>query len=484
MQQNNNNNNNGKRAKSTAASLSKGEKREVKQMVDSKLAKQPFSQQPIKIPKNLKTEHKSDTSLSKLKDNLRFVRDGIKPENTLSPDALRYVKLLDKPFTAQWGDAGELPVKPLLYDNSASPPPTRVIRCGGSYNWSVPAGSAAWICLGGVQNKLAVAPLNADQDLFIPYAMYNSVRVNATPTYYNVTFGAPYDGRSTTSVGAGSGGGVAGFIYNTTDTEFAPVVNLADTVVINETTGGRILRWDNLETTGDMPPDDPSAYTFRPVACAVRIVPVDTAQNVGGTIQAMLIPESSNEQYVNGGDGVLGTGGAVVIENMSDHIIKRGTNIFESRWLPSDPDYKFHIASNGNASYATNAEKCVQNGRHWIKVTPPASTANSYMVQYVTFFELKGTTIGQSGTIARPNPQLGAKVSSAVQNVMHNDLNKELRVNQISDMSTLEVAKDHPTIGPMIEEKSTLKGAKGVFDNIGSVISTIGSVAAPLLTLL
>ena len=219
--------------------------------------------------------------------------------------------------------------------------------------------------------------------------------------------GAPYDNRNG-GVGQGAGMAVAGYIYQTTDTHGAPVADTFTNLLGTPgggTTGPMILQWSNTATQGNMMYGNSSQYMYRPVAAGIRITPLDSVTKVGGCIDSVVIPFAANEAYCSSlavgspqfDDKILGLPG---------HHVKRGTDTFEVRWLPSQVDYTFSITSAyGNSATQNDLIKSGNNARCWVKITPADSAvATKYRVEYIGFYEIAGACTMPSATVCSSLP--------------------------------------------------------------------------------
>lgn len=466
-----------------------------------------ISDQPrIKVPRNLRY-HVSESSGKDAAQESRAVRNIKKilsPDEMLSPDVKRYCALLDKPLTAPWGDEGEIQVKPPLYEDLVPPASTTTCRQFGQTNLSCTGKEEIWIVLcGGAGNQQA---FTLDNDLdegdttnfagvtTCPTAQVAGVNVESALC---CTFGAPRDNRAL--VGgqpAESGGeGVAGYWYRAKKgANLPPVVNFYQNIGSAAMEGihslepnfsaSNLLQWGSTAAYGDMSPEDSAEYCYRPVASGIQVTPLNTEFSVGGAYDAAVIPQGTNDTYVSifgtAGAGEGFAAGAQPFLALPDHRIERANGSLELNWLPGEQDYAFlqttehlfdaGVGVSGGYKQITGKTTAVNNARAFIRITPP-SVPNpdedgeyTFVASYVSFFEIAGKCIQSSGTIPRPQPDLGSKVSTAVQESLHTEIND--RSSQVTKGATFQAACDHPKLGPMVEKASTLDGAKGALDEI------------------
>lgn len=470
--------------------------------------------------KNLRTKDPNALGDAKHREALNSIMKCCDPKACLSPDAQRYTALLDRPFDAAWGDEGELPVRPLVYEETVPPTATEVCRQFGQVTISIPAGSRADIfgCVGAGNQQSTYYPTTGST--FAPDGDATGVaQVNVsgiqsgTGFRYCATLGAPNDG-SFIDVQSGATGdlmgcGVFGF-YNVQG-----VSALAPTAV---TATATFLEWGSASPFGSMSKGDSGAFKYRPIAGGLMITPVDAELAVGGSYDCEIIPNANNDPFVIGaGSGnPYGTSNSISdIWALPDHKITRGDNMFQVNWLPSRLDYGFKrtqgaciglIGAQASAAlFASNVTNAIgvspgsavplksnevnialatvaRNARVCATITPPNDgNAHEYVLSYVSFYEVAGSCVQQTATVPRPQPTLGAKVATAVQNDLQQEV--EDRTTQVSKGAAFEVMKDHPQIGPMIEKSKDLQGAKSTLTEILDFGKSILPIAEGLLAL-
>jgi hypothetical protein len=403
------------------------------------------------------------------------------PESCMSPDAQRYVALLDKPLTAPWGDDGEIQVKPLTYPTVVPPSSTAVCRCYGQTNVGIPTattGGKAWVVF--TPGPANIQGEDGDDGVKLAAANISDSQAGTDTLCY--TLGMPNDGRATVGSSVSGGLGCGGYYYVQ-----AGGAALADPPSVELVHGGRVMTADaffgperlllfgNPTPFGDMIPDDSGAYKARPIAAGILITPVDAELSVGGAYNACVIPMATNPSFVY--TPVTGTGGVGLSTNVSDfyslpdHEIKRADGACEVHWLPGRLDYDFYQTgshtSNGGGVFGSSGvpSGAANNARVFIEIIPPQDgNIHTYTLSYVVFYEVAGRAILEEGTVPRPQPSLGAKVATAVQNSLNVEMSS--RAGQVTKSSTFEVLKDHPKIGPMIEKSDSLDGAKSTMSEI------------------
>jgi hypothetical protein len=212
-----------------------------------------------------------------------------------SPDACRVADLMDNPFTAPWGDEGEMQVKNLTYEEAVPPSTTATCRNYGQITVSGAAGQAIWVVMGGGamnQQNIAQIDFSGDDGDTTRFAAPILAAQKDPLPYLCFTPGAPFDGRdvAASATGVPVGGGCAGYWYtsNVTDAPYVDFSAAPGTIGGVATANGgqfyiqNILQWGNEQPFGDMDPGDSSQYKFRPVAAGLRIVPIDAELSVGG----------------------------------------------------------------------------------------------------------------------------------------------------------------------------------------------------------
>jgi len=462
----------------------------------------------IRQPKNLHSAPHGQNEVNKVERLLSKMMD---PNELLSPDAKRYCELLQKPLTAEWGDEGEQQVKPILYDGIVPPTSTQTVRAFGQLTISsgalatstVPA-QAVWICLAAGAGNIQRAPFQpTEASVGSDTIQYSHPLVSNSGGLVNslcYTLGAPPDGR--VGVGAAVAGGlpVAGYWYSDSNIQAPPSVDLTnggkiETALVNSNGAGSkfssnyLLTWGSPVPFGDMFSDDSAIYKYRPVAFGVQVTPVDIELEVGGAFNVSIIPQATNDPYVGtptvGGNG---DGFSVSVNDfyaLPDHKIERADGTLTAAWLPSRMDYSFlqtHSLQSTAGTFGTSPglTTSAANVRFFIQIVPPADgKVHVYTVTYVGFYEVAGTCVEETGIVPRPQPSLGAKVATTVQNALYNEIDD--RPTSITKGAAFEVAKDHPKIGPMIEESKTPEDAKSVFSEVLSFGKELLPFAALLL---
>jgi hypothetical protein len=411
----------------------------------------------IQQHKNLVAEPPAERGVSRAE---RWLAKNMSPEDLMSPDARRYCALLDDPLNAPWGDVGEVSVRPLVYTETVPPSTTKTVRCFGQTEIQIPPNYHAWVMLAGGSANIVAGDDEDGDDL--GYAWPNLFANAGVAGSYCATLGAPNDGR--TLAGAGSGQGVAGYYY------LSNAVGDAPSISTNETVAQRfLLSWGSPVPLGELTAADSSQYKYRPVAGGILITPDDVTFEVGGHYDAMIIPQATNTPYVASSalNPNLGTApNEASILALPDHCIQRADDSISVNWLPGRMDYSF-LATQTTA-VATLVPATVAdapNARVWIKIEPPNTTnPHSYVLSYTGFFEVGGRCVQQVGSVPRPQPSLGAKVATSVQNNLNIELDDRSR--QVTEGATLEVMKDHPKIGPMVEDCKSMPEAKSALDEI------------------
>jgi len=433
----------------------------------------------------------------------------------LSPDAYRYSKLLEDPLRAPWGDEGEVKVRPLIYVDQVPPSSTDVSRNFGQTTISIPAGQVLTVALTigpGNINSTPTGYINADSlsddvqlaspNFFEPLALN---RPSFTPSggYGKVAIlGAPKNDSPSGDVSAAAlppGAtatdaqyyqGCAGYWYlSDAGDQTAPVIDTNNYGLHNGVTYSKMntLDWGNPPTFGGMVPLDSSTFKYRPVAGGVQITPITAEFQLGGQVDIEVIPYSTNEAFTTSYNfNQVGQATYQELLAIPDHKVVRADNTIEAAWLPSRLDYSFYKmdAAVQNQVFtqvaptvqvqgflpanALNQNITSQNSRMFIRVTPaPGITAaTDVTLSYVGFYEIAGKCIEQTGTVPRANPGLGSKIGTAIQESMLNEMPTSDRTKQITDGTVLQMAKDHPKLGPMVEDKSTLPEAKSFLSEV------------------
>jgi hypothetical protein len=226
------------------------------------------------------------------------------------------------------------------------------------------------------------------------------------------------------------------------------------------------LAWGSPVPAPDMGTDDSAQYKYRPVAGGILITPNDTTFAVGGHYDAMVIPQATNEPYVSAGNPELGqSSNAADILALPDHCIQRADAAISVNWLPGRADYSFlKTTFSRDALALTGSTVDAVNARVFIRISPPTGQDHSFVLSYSGFFELSGRCVQQVGSVPRAQPSLGAKVATAVQNNLNIELDDRSR--QITEGTTLEMMKDHPKIGPMIEGCDSMPKAKSTLSSV------------------
>jgi len=483
----------------------------------------------IQGPKNLRSvQHTNDAS--KIEKLLSKV---LSPEQCLSPDARRYAKLLQNPLTAEWGDEGEHQVKPLLYDGIVPPMSTLVVRQFGQMtvrSSSAQAGGKIMVVLcGGAGNQQADALFNRDVDSGSDVTRFAHPNVSSAggssiQTQFAgklcYTLGAPRDGRAINNelgaTGLEGGGGVAGYWYHDLNPAAPPTSDLGSNQSIDvkmlaasgnafRFSVANLLQWGSPVPLGGMKADDSSVYKYRPVAFGIQVTPVDAELSVGGQYNISVVPQATNDAYFGASLTPGNTGGVSTgIQDfyaLPDHMVERADSSVTAAWLPGRQDYSFlqthslfssavpgptlgAFPEQGGAG-ATDLPVTTgaANARFVVEIIPPPQTAegiqiHAYVLSYVGFYEVAGQCIQTLGTVPRPQPTLGAKMATAVQDQLMVEVDD--RTTSLPKAAAFEVAKDHPVVGPMIEDTSNANEAKSLF----SEVIDFGKELLPLVTLL
>jgi len=421
----------------------------------------------------------------------KVLAKALDPKELLSPDAQRYAALLDAPFEAEWGDAGERQVKPLLYADITPPATTQTIRCYGQKTVSIAAGQKMVVGFAvGNANQVDPYPnVSVDVRGVAPLVM-TSAGVAAKGCAF---LGMPNCGNGNfngANLGSGQGGtaaggqGCAGYTYkegvltdNALATSSLAVMNEAD-----------LLHWGSAPPLGDMDIGDATSFKYRPVAGGLMITPAAAVDDLGGTINISVIPQANNFDWARASGNTHGVSNSLAdFYGLPDHKIVRGDKMVTVNWLPGRQDYDFLVPygapSDGAGTFSpvnfqnTEAGEC----RVFAEIIPAdtAAATTNYVLTYIGFYEVSGYSVNATGTVPRPQPSLGAKVATAVQDNLF--IENENRSRQVQDTSALEVAKDHPKLGPMIEDCKTAKEAKSWFSEILDLGKEIVPLAAMLL---
>lgn len=411
----------------------------------------------------------------------RWLSQNMSPEDLMSPDGLRYTRLLDDPLNAPWGDQGEVQVRPLIYEETVPPSTTKTIRCFGQQGITIPDGDQAWVvfCV-GAGNPVGTEGEDGDDLTFAwPNWFGPAVVAPASPCSNMATLGAPNNGIQDLSPTAGGGNGIAGYYYVEGASSTSPPS-------IGTFGGGPAQRtmmpWGSPPALGGMSVDDSAQYKFRPVAGGLLITPTDTTFASGGFYDAMIIPQATNEPYVtSANDGNGSSANCADILALPDHCIERADAAMSVNWLPGRGDYGFlKTAAPGVAidpQFSANGQDATC-ARVFVRISPPAGQAHNFILSYTGFYEVAGRCVQQVGSVPRAQPTLGAKVATSVQNNLNIELDDRSR--QVSEGTTLELIKDHPKIGPMVENCDSMPKAKSA---LSSVIE-LGSELLPLVGLL
>jgi len=448
--------------------------------------------------KNMGTEPKygavsrADKAISKM----------FKADNLLSPDVMRYVRLLDKPFEAEWGDEGEAPVRPPIYAETTPPSNTTVVRMFGQQRVSVTAGNKLMVayCVGAANDNDPAPGFASDDRLISPNVGYNAAANPNTLCFFagcpNMSNGNFVGANLTTGSGVGGttpagGQGCAGFMYQVAVNSAAALVtdtsNVGNPAITGFTGQAGLLTWSNLIPLSGMYAGQPSAFKYRPVAGGIMITPTDSTTTLGGSFTAAVIPSANNYAWAaTNASNTHGTStGIGDFYGLPDHVIQRGDSCFTVNWLPSRTDFSFAVpyglTSTAGAIFNTTPFANTEAGqaRTWIELVPPNGAAANYTLTYVAFYEVAGLAVNYAGNVPRPQPSLGAKVATAIQNNLYQEI--EQRDRQVEDQTTLEVLKDHPKIGPMVEQAQDAPQAKSMLAEIASFAKDIIPLAATLL---
>jgi hypothetical protein len=407
---------------------------------------------------------------------------------------------MDKPFDAPWGDEGEIQVKPVLYSDIVPPSTTSTTRCFGQKTIVVPSGYCAWVvvCVGAGNQQMN--PVGGDENdgdttrysswIFSPGGTGNVPTAGGLNNMY-FTPGAPNDGRPVGGITSGeAGGGVAGYWYisNVSDppaTEFGTLGGRVNqyNVINNQLAfdGTNLLTWGNQTPFGDMDANDSSSYKYRPIAGGLLITPNDPQLAVGGQYNAQIVPQATNESYTRSpvvagnSNSQLAAGEVATVYALPDHAIKRGDSSMEVHWLPGRQDYDFLqtqscvVTAGVPDNYQAGINTGVNNARVLVQIIPPpdvdgSTPTHEYTLSYIGFYEVAGRCIQTTGVVPRPQPSVGAKLATSVQNSLNSELSD--RRGQVTQGTCLEIAKDHPKIGPMIEQSRTMPEAKSTFKEI------------------
>jgi hypothetical protein len=416
-------------------------------------------------PVGVKSERKAE----------RFLEKNMNAQDLLSPDALRYCNLLDDPLNAPWGDEGEVAVRPLVYTETVPPSTTKTIRCFGQQELSIPAGQQAWVmfCIGAGNSG------DLQQDQGDTLGVAQPVYVDAGNPLFLVTPGAPNDGRgslispytyATPTFGAGNG--CAGWYYCNAVSSNPPSIQSGR---INDAAPAlpprHVLFWGSPVPFGDMVEDDSSAYKYRPVAGGILITPDETTFELGGHYDAMVVPQATNDSYVTASEPDRGKSVSIAdVLALPDHCIQRADDAITVNWLPGRQDYSFlksYPSADVQTLHAADGQFFVDspNCRVMVLITPPQNAnPHTYVLSYTGFYEVAGQCVQQVGSVPRAAPTVGAKIATSVQNNLNIELDDRSR--QVTEGTTLEVMKDHPKIGPMIEGCDSMPKAKSTLSEI------------------
>lgn len=474
--------------------------------------------------KNLRTKDDHARNLGGEKA-IKTIMAACEPDKCMSPDACRYSKLLDRPFDAPWGDEGEMPVRPLVYEETVPPTATSVCRQFGQTTVTIKPGFVLNVmgCVGSGNQQstyyvagnpaIAVAP-DGDPTGVAMINVFDNYPIGDKTYATAVTLGAPNDGRVATGPNSAPGSmlgvGCFGFF------EQQPIGNApgATTGNLGSSIQTEPLYWGSQPPFGDMNAGDSAAYKYRPIAGGLMVTPVDAELEVGGSIDCEVIATATNDAFVESVNNQYGSANNISqVWALPDHKIVRGDNQFSVNWLPSRLDYGFKrtqpcvsVGPSGNSLVATwnpnitsgsqsaaslaavvtntdsNFEQIniARNARVVTTVTPPQDEkSHSYVLSYVGFYEVAGACVQQTAIVPRPQPTLGAKVATAVQDSLQQEVDD--RTSQVSKGAAFEVMRDHPQIGPMIEKSKDLNSAKSTLTEILDFGKSILPLAEALL---
>lgn len=392
-------------------------------------------------------EKKLDTALRDVRKKMGSnLREHIKMENCLSPQACDVVKLMDDPFNKDWEHA-KVPWYP-----GGQPLKSTVVRAMGVQNFEVaPTGQLNT----GTQIYWSPNPAFASS---AGVGEISSAPIANGATLQKGTPGCPpFAVANATNAALGSLGPHAGYIRTNV------ALNQLFVFTPTATDSDIYLPWNTPNELGNADIDAPGKFAYRLVAAGIRIVCTNKEVDLGGLISSCRISESVNT-------GLSGT--SLMNVNSSAHY-QRGGNTFEMKYIrSSDDDGWFYPTIVGSAASAT-----MPGIRHFITLSPPDSTTTlTCTAIHIAFYEVKGVAAKEVGTPSFQQPEMAGKLTTAFSHVAQRETgdDKGSSKNEIKDTVELVNAKESPAVGKLAK---SAKDKKGFLDNVEDFVSDVLPVA-------
>lgn len=429
-------------------------KKDVKRDVDNDMRKHgPNAAARNMVSSGLKGRNMPSATTKKLERSVSSVtkgwsanlRQNIKVQNCLTPQALAVLKLMDDPFNANW-DLAKMPYYP-----GGQPLKSTVVRSYGITEFQMQAGLGTQIywtpnpCFAVNNGGLEPQPL--------------SIASSASNT--KGILGCPPCAQANSS-GNGAGLGPAmGLIRTDVSTatlfDFNPVPQATDRYVAVNTASD--LGEDSLNT--------PGKFAYRVVAAGIRLIPLDKELNLGGLVSTSRIAESNN----------IGLSGTTIMNANSSAHYFRGDHIIEMKYARSSADDGWFYPSAAAVPASTTMDGC----RHFITVAAPDdSSTPKWAVVAIAFYEVKGVAAKQVGTPSFQQPDQAGKIQTAMSHVAQKETGSTegSSKKEFTDAVELVNAKEHPQIGKIAADAKTHKSfLEKVEDFAGEVLPVAKRVA-------
>lgn len=372
------------------------------------------------------------------------LKEHIKVQNCCSPQACKFIALMDDPFNAPWEDA-KMPYYP-----GGQPLKTTVIRAFGTTGFTVNANTATQIYWAPNPGTNQSAGQEPQQQLIVQGATLGK-GIPGCPPFATANAGG---------VGV-SAGPHCGFIRENiaiaTNNLFTP--NAIDT--------DQYIQWDTASQLGEDAPDKPGLFSYRLVAAAMRITPTAKELDLGGFVASSRIGESTNVGYA---------GTTIMMANSSVHY-QRGSRTIELKYMRSSDDDQWNFPSVGPTAISAN----INGLRNFMTILNPDSlVSNDWLLTTVAFYEIKGVAAKTVGNPSYQQPQSAGKIASALGHITSEETGSEKggSKKEINNAVELINAKESPVTGKLA---SGVKDHEGFFDKIEDFVGTVGPVAEKVI---
>ncbi len=398
-----------------------------------------------------------DKSARKIaKDFSANIKEHIKVQNSLSPQANQFLALADDPFNVQWANA-KMP-----YYSGGQPLKSTVVRAYGSASFTVNAGATGTVTQIYWQPNPAI--VEGEYDVV---DKAHRVLIQRSQLQQKGLAGCPPCAAPNATPVVGSHSGPhCGFI-RTGVTVASGLQYVFDPIPQDN---DDLLCWNTPSELGSDDLDKPGSFAYRLVAAGLRLVCTSKEVDLGGLVSSARIAEENNI-------GVTGT--TIMNANSSAHY-ERGGGVYEWHYARSEADTEWYFPS---ASQVGAASTNISTARNFITIsTPDTSTSLSYTYVCIAFYEVKGIAAKEVGTPSYQQPKEAGKIQTAMSHLaqLPTGHSKGSSKREFRDTVELVNAKESPALGGMAAEAKVLKGKdgeKGFLDKVEDFAKDVIPVA-------